>query len=100
MSTAVIASIFWMLSRFVRNVVARAVQAPNLRFSELLKRMIVSLSGGLVLLLGLLIALSQLGIEVAPMLAGLGIAGFVLGFALQDTLGNFASGVMILTTRR
>jgi small conductance mechanosensitive channel len=94
-----IASIFWTLSRFVRKVVARAVQAPNLRFSELLKRMIVSLSAGLVLLLGLLIALSQLGIEVGPMLAGLGIAGFVLGFALQDTLGNFASGVMILIYR-
>jgi small conductance mechanosensitive channel len=96
---ALIASIFWTLARFVRKVVARAVQAPNLRFSELLKRMIVSLSGGLVLLLGLLIALSQLGIEVGPMLAGLGIAGFVLGFALQDTLGNFASGVMILIYR-
>jgi small conductance mechanosensitive channel len=33
------------------------------------------------------------------MLAGLGIAGFVLGFALQETLGNFAAGVMILAYR-
>jgi small conductance mechanosensitive channel len=96
---AIIVSIFWGLSRFVRKVVARAVAAPHLRFSELLKRMIVSLSSGLVLLLGLLVALSQLGIEVAPMLAGLGIAGFVLGFALQDTLGNFAAGIMILIYR-
>ena len=94
-----ILSIFWGLSRFVRNVVARAVEAPNLRFSQLLKRMVVSLSTGAVLLLGLLIGFSQLGIEVGPMLAGLGIAGFVLGFALQDTLGNFASGVMILIYR-
>ncbi len=94
-----ILSIFWGLSRFVRRVVARAVEAPNLHFSQLLKRMIVSLSAGTVLLLGLLIGFSQLGIEVGPMLAGLGIAGFVLGFALQDTLGNFASGVMILIYR-
>jgi small conductance mechanosensitive channel len=96
---AIIASAFWAFSLFVRKIVARAVAAPNLRFSELLKRMIVSLSTGTVLLLGLLVALSQLGIEVAPMLAGLGIAGFVLGFALQDTLGNFAAGVMILMYR-
>jgi len=96
---AIIASAFWALSRFVRNVVARAVEAPHLRFSQLLKRMLVSLSSGAILVLGLLIALSQLGIEVAPMLAGLGIAGFVLGFALQDTLGNFAAGVMILIYR-
>jgi small conductance mechanosensitive channel len=33
------------------------------------------------------------------MLAGLGIAGFIVGFALQDTLGNFASGAMILIYR-
>ena len=30
------------------------------------------------------------------MLTGLGIAGFIVGFALQDTLSNFAAGVMIL----
>jgi small conductance mechanosensitive channel len=33
------------------------------------------------------------------MLAGLGVAGFIVGFALQDTLGNFASGGMILIYR-
>jgi small conductance mechanosensitive channel len=36
---------------------------------------------------------------VAPLLAGLGIAGLVIGFALQDTLSNFASGMMILIYR-
>jgi small conductance mechanosensitive channel len=95
----IIASIFWGLSRFVRKLVAHAVEAPHLHFSQLLKRMLVSLSTGSVLIIGFLIALSQLGIEVAPMLAGLGIAGFVLGFALQDTLGNFAAGLMILMYR-
>jgi small conductance mechanosensitive channel len=33
------------------------------------------------------------------LLAGLGIAGFIVGFALQDTLSNFASGLMILIYR-
>jgi small conductance mechanosensitive channel len=94
-----IATFFWGLSRFARRIVTRVVEAPHLRFSELLKRMLVSMSGAAVLVVGLLIALSQLGIEVAPMLAGLGIAGFVLGFALQDTLGNFAAGIMILMYR-
>jgi small conductance mechanosensitive channel len=49
--------------------------------------------------LGVLMALSQIGISLAPMLAGLGVAGFIIGFALQDTLGNFASGAMILIYR-
>ena len=33
------------------------------------------------------------------LLAGLGIAGFIVGFALQDTLSNFAAGMMILIYR-
>jgi small conductance mechanosensitive channel len=61
--------------------------------------MIVSTASTAVIIMGLLIALSQLGFQVGPMLAGLGIAGFVLGFALQDSLANFAAGVMILAYR-
>ena len=49
--------------------------------------------------LGILMALSQVGISLAPMLAGLGVAGFIVGFALQDSLGNFAAGAMILIYR-
>jgi small conductance mechanosensitive channel len=52
-----------------------------------------------VMMIGLLVGLSQLGITLGPLLAGLGIAGFVLGFALQDSLANFAAGLMILLYR-
>ena len=51
------------------------------------------------MILGILVALSQVGISLAPMLAGLGVAGFIVGFALQDSLGNFAAGAMILIYR-
>jgi len=67
--------------------------------SQLLKNTAVSLTGGIVMTLGILVALSQIGLSVGPILAGLGIAGFIVGFALQDTLGNFASGAMILIYR-
>jgi small conductance mechanosensitive channel len=50
-------------------------------------------------MIGILIALSQIGISLGPLLAGLGIAGFIIGFALQDTLANFASGMLILFYR-
>lgn len=39
--------------------------------------------------------MSKLGIDVAPLIAGLGVTGFVVGFACQESLGNFASGMMI-----
>ena len=67
--------------------------------SELAKRFIVSTSSKLVVVIGLLLALSNIGIQIGPILAGLGIMGFIVGFAMQDTLANFASGMMILIYR-
>lgn len=91
--------LFWSISRLVRRGVEQALSHSTLGLSTLLKRMIVSLASGGILVIGVLIAFSQLGVEIAPLLAGLGIAGFVLGFALQETLANFASGIMILIYR-
>lgn len=45
-------------------------------------------------------ALNQLGIETMSIVAVVGAAGLAVGFALKDTLGNFAAGVMILIFRQ
>jgi small conductance mechanosensitive channel len=91
--------VFRILSRLTKRVVRAASERSSLDLSELLKNILVSTSGGIVMTLGVLMALSQIGISLAPMLAGLGVAGFIIGFALQDTLGNFAAGSMILIYR-
>jgi len=91
--------IFRALSRITKRVVRAASDKSNLDMSALLKDILVSTSGGFVMALGVLMALSQVGISLAPMLAGLGVAGFIVGFALQDSLGNFAAGAMILIYR-
>jgi len=91
--------IFRALSRITKRVVRAASDRSNLDMSALLKDILVSTSGGFVMALGILMALSQVGISLAPMLAGLGVAGFIVGFALQDSLGNFAAGAMILIYR-
>ncbi len=44
----------------------------------------------------LLTALGKLGVETTSFLAILGAAGLAIGLALKDSLGNFASGVMII----
>ena len=44
----------------------------------------------------LIVILGNLGVNVTGLIAGLGIMGFIVGFALKDTLGNLASGVFIL----
>ena len=91
--------VFRFATRIVRKGLEKALDASNLNLSQLAHRMIVSITSNLVMLFGILVALSQLGISLGPLLAGLGVAGFIVGFALQDTLGNFAAGVMILLYR-
>ncbi len=88
-----------LLGRMVQGIVRRGLTASKLRLSQILSDTIVATSGNLVRILGLLIALSQVGFALGPLLAGFGIAGFIAGFALQETLANFASGVMILMYR-
>lgn len=90
---------FRILSKIARKVVHRALKASQLNVSQLLEQTVLSMTGNLVMIFGVLVALSQVGVEIAPLLAGLGVVGFIVGFALQDTLGNFASGVMILIYR-
>jgi small conductance mechanosensitive channel len=91
--------VFRLATRTVRTWLEKALDASNLNLSQLARRMIVTTASNLVMLFGILVALSQLGISLGPLLAGLGVAGFIVGFALQDTLGNFAAGMMILLYR-
>ena len=91
--------VFRVLSRLTRRAVSAACDRPGVSMSTLLKDVLQSICGGTVMAIGFLMALSQIGISLGPMLAGLGVAGFVVGFALQDTLGNFAAGGMILIYR-
>ncbi|QSX40367.1 mechanosensitive ion channel family protein [Shewanella cyperi] len=88
-----------LAGKLVKQAVRRTVSNSKLNFSRLLQDFFTSLSSKAVFTLGLLIALSQLGFELGPLLAGFGIAGVIIGFALQDTLSNFASGMMILIYR-
>ena len=91
--------VFRALSHMARRLVSSALNRSTASLSTLLKDVLTSVSGATVMLLGILVALSQVGISLGPALAGLGVAGFIMGFALQDTLGNFAAGGMILFYR-
>ena len=49
--------------------------------------------------LGMLTALGTSGVNVSALVAGLGLSGFALGFALKDILSNLLSGALILAYR-
>jgi len=90
---------FYQFANLVQKLVDRGLESARVHISHLLRRMIVTTARNLIIILGILISISQLGISLGPLLAGLGIMGFIIGFALQDTLSNFASGLMILLYR-
>ena len=44
----------------------------------------------------IVVILANLGVNVTGLVAGLGVMGFIVGFALKDILGNLAAGMFIL----
>jgi small-conductance mechanosensitive channel len=49
-----------------------------------------------VITVGLISGLGTMGIDVSALIAGLGLTGFALGFALRDAVSNLIAGVLIL----
>jgi len=88
----------WIVAGILSGLVRKSLQRFG-KGSDLLRDFFVKITRQLTALVGFVIALSTLGIQIGPLLAAMGAAGFVLGFALQGTLSNFASGVMLLMYR-
>jgi len=91
--------LFKLLAKLSENLVRKAIASSKGTVSKLLQDFIQNMVSKLVMLIGVLVALAHVGVQIGPLLAGLGVAGFIIGFALQDTLSNFASGLMILFYR-
>jgi len=83
------------VAKFVASLVRRAVKrVPNL--STLLANFLVRASFVATLILGLLTVLAMMGVDMGPVFAVVGGASFIVAFALQSTLSNFAAGLMIM----
>jgi small conductance mechanosensitive channel len=84
-----------LVARLVRLILGRVMSRANVT-SQLLRDFVISASGRVIVAVGFLLALSALEVNLAPLLAVIGAAGFVVAFALQGTLSNFASGLLIM----
>lgn len=86
------------VSRSARGLARRSIgRVPKM--SKLLEAFLVGAVFWLVIAVGLLFVLAALGVNVTPLFAMIGGASFILAFAFQDTLGNLASGLMIMINR-
>lgn len=69
------------------------------RLDGMISRFVVSVaSKSAWAVLGIMV-LKRLGVDVAPLVAGLGVTGFIVGFACQESLSNLAAGMMIALNR-
>ena len=94
----VIVIVFYLLSIVAGKATQKALSKSK-TFSSLLREFLVMSSRRLVLFIGFFVGLSALEVNIGPVLAIIGAAGFVIAFALQNSLSNFASGILMLIYR-
>lgn len=82
------------LARIISNLLGKA--ALKSTKDEMLQSFISSISYFLLLLIVVIASLSQLGINTSSLVALIGAAGLAIGLSLQNSLQNFAAGVMLL----
>ncbi len=91
-------AIVYLLSRTAGKITDAAL-SRNRNFSTLLKKFIQVSVRRIIVVIGFIVSLTLIEINVGPVLALIGAAGLVVGLALQSTLSNFASGMLILIYR-
>jgi len=89
--------LFLVLSRVAHFGVLRVVERT--RAHGPLGLLLASVARVSLLILGVITALGTLGVNITGIVAGLGLTGFALGFALKDSIANLLAGVLILLYR-
>ena len=80
--------------RLVKKAAAKVLK-NNGKGRQLFSRFVLSVIDKTCWVLLIVTAIEQIGVDVGPIIAGIGVTGFILGFAFQESLGNLASGLMI-----
>jgi small conductance mechanosensitive channel len=96
----VLGSVFVLIiiARFIRSLSSRGIRRLG-HLSKLMQDFLLKTIFWLAFAIGLLIVLSFFGVNITPLFAVLGGASFILAFAMQETLGNLAAGLMIMINK-
>ncbi|MDC7237860.1 MAG: mechanosensitive ion channel family protein [Sphaerochaetaceae bacterium] len=91
----VVLLIGWIVLKIILNTLKKVLERSK-KLSDLLQDYFLKIVSILGWVIVIVTTLAQLGIDMAPMIAGLGITGVVLGLALKDSISNFFAGFMII----
>ena len=103
----IIILVAFILERIARRSIPRLIdlKIPKIREeskdelakrSKTLSKIIVQLVSMLIRVIAVVMILSQLGVDIAPLLAGIGVASLALGFAAQNIIRDYLYGFFIL----
>lgn len=87
----------WILARVADRAISR--MSARTRLNLLVVPLFSRATRIALILFGVVTALGTLGINITAIVAGLGLTGFALGFALRDTISNLLAGVLLLIYR-
>lgn len=86
--------VFFIFAKIIKKLITK--NAKRLKLDKNLSLLLARTSSISLIIFGLITALGTLGVNISALVAGLGLTGFALGFALKDTISNLLSGVLIL----
>ncbi len=86
---------FWIASKVLRRVVRASLRKLGAERQEVVG-LLANATHIIVLIFGAISALGTAGVDVSALVAGLGLAGFAVGFALRDAVSNTLAGVLVL----
>ncbi len=89
--------VFFILAKIIKRIITN--NAERLKLDRNLTSLLARTSSITLIIFGIVTALGTLGVNVSALVAGLGLTGFAIGFALKDTISNLLSGVLILLYR-
>jgi small-conductance mechanosensitive channel len=96
-AAVVLLLVFWLIGSTVQRVIRRLGERRKVQsdaINVLARTCALSLQA-----IGLITALGTLGVDVTALVAGLGLTGFALGFALKDIISNLLAGMLILAQK-
>lgn len=93
----VILGVGLLLARWVGNLTQKWLQRQEME--PPIRTLLVRVVNILVIALTLVVALDTFGVQVTPLIAGIGVAGVGIGLALQGVLGNVVAGLSIIFTK-
>jgi small conductance mechanosensitive channel len=97
LTAIVIMGIGLFIARWIGNIIHRWLQAKA--FDEPVSLLIVKIIKLLIIVSIGIMALGQMGVQITPLIAGIGVAGVGASLAMQGVLGNLVAGLTIIFTK-